>query len=98
MQLTSKQRAYLRGLGQRLDPVVYVGKGNITPTVRQSADEALTTRELIKGKVQPEALVSAKEAAADLAEACHAEVVGTIGGTFLLFRRNLENPRIQWED
>lgn len=94
MSLTSKERAYLRGLGQRLEPVVYIGKGNITSTVRQSADEALTARELVKGKVQPEALVSAKEAASDLAQACQAEIVGTIGGTFLLYRKNPENPRI----
>lgn len=98
MQLTSKQRAVLRSLGQKIDPVVWVGKGGLTPTVGQSVEEALTARELVKGKVQPEAGLSAKDAGEELAEICNAIMVGSIGRTFLLYRRNPENPRISLED
>jgi RNA-binding protein len=94
MRLDSKQRAVLRGLGQKMEPIIWVGKGGITPAVGRSVEEALTARELVKGKVQPEAGLSAMEAGEELAEICNAIMVGSIGRTFLLYRRDQENPRI----
>ncbi|MBQ1951086.1 MAG: YhbY family RNA-binding protein, partial [Clostridia bacterium] len=49
--LTSKQRAYLRGQANKLEAILHVGKGGISDTVIRQADDALTARELIKGKV-----------------------------------------------
>lgn len=98
MELTSKERAKLRRLGQELDPIIWVGKAGIISTVAQSADEALAARELIKGKVQQESSVTAKEAGEMLAEECHATLVAALGRTFLLYRRNPQNPRIVLED
>ncbi|HPT68273.1 MAG TPA: YhbY family RNA-binding protein [Bacillota bacterium] len=98
MELTSKQRAYLRSLGQKLEPIVWVGKGDISPAVVQSTDEALTSRELVKGRVQQEAPLTAREAGTVLAEACQATLVATIGRTFLLYRPNPEKPHIILEE
>ena len=50
--LTSKQRAYLRGLGNPLDTILMVGKGGMSPEILKQADDAITAREIIKGKCQ----------------------------------------------
>ena len=92
--LTSKQRAYLRGLANTMDPIVHVGKGGMAATIIKQAAAALTARELIKGKVLETAPETAREAADALAEAVGAEVVMTIGRTFVLYRRHPEEPTI----
>ena len=51
MDLTSKQRAQLRGLANELDAIVHIGKDGIGPNLTKQADDALEARELIKGKV-----------------------------------------------
>ena len=80
--LTSKQRAYLRGLANAMDAIVHVGKSGLADTTVKQTDDALTARELIKGKV----LETAPEVGA--------EVVMTIGRTFVLYRRHPEEPVI----
>ncbi|AZR73273.1 RNA-binding protein [Anoxybacter fermentans] len=90
--LNSKQRAFLRGKANTMEPILQVGKGGISENVIQQADEALKARELIKGKVLKNSLLSAREAADQLAEACGAEVVQVIGNKFVLYRQNREEP------
>ena len=46
--MTSKQRAYLKSLAMKMDPVLQLGKGSVTPENTASVDEALAARELIK--------------------------------------------------
>lgn len=92
--MTSKQRAYLRSLANPLQPIVHVGKGGLTDTLYKQADDALTARELIKGKVLETAPESAREAAEQLAQAVNAEVVQVIGRVFVLYRPNAEEPKI----
>ena len=94
MNLTSKQRAYLRGLANTEEPILHAGKGGISDAMLKQADDALTARELIKGKVLETAPGFAGEIAAQLAEATGSEVVQVIGMRFVLFRRNLKNPKI----
>lgn len=86
--LTSKQRAQLRSLANGADTIVHVGKGGITPALVKQADDALTARELIKGKVQENSLLSAKEVGESLASECGAETVQVIGSKFVLYREN----------
>lgn len=92
--MTSKQRAYLRGLANTLEPIVHVGKGGHSDTIAKQADDALTARELIKGKVLETAPETAREVAEQVAAATGAEVVMTIGRTFVLYRRHPEEPKI----
>ena len=92
--MTSKQRAYLRSLANPLQPIVYVGKGGLSDTIEKQADDALTARELVKGKVLESAPDTAREAAEALAQAVNAEVVQVIGRVFVLYRRNDEKPAI----
>jgi len=92
--LTSKQRAQLRGMAASLDTIVIVGKGGITENVIAQVRDALKARELIKGKVLENSLVSAREACDVLAEACRAEGVQSIGSKFVLYKRNETEPKI----
>lgn len=86
--LTSKQRAYLRGLANKLDTILILGKGEINDNIIRQADTALTAREIIKGKVLENSSYSSREAAEILAEKCSADVVQVIGSKFVLYRKN----------
>ena len=93
--LTSKQRAYLRGLANTLETILIVGKGEITDNIIMQADTALTARELIKGKRLETSSYSARECAELIAEKCGADVVQVIGSKFVLFRPNPDEPVIK---
>lgn len=93
--LTSKQRAYLRGLANNLETILIVGKGEITDNIIMQADTALTARELIKGKRLETSSYSARECADLLAEKCGADVVQVIGSKFVLYRPNPDEPVIK---
>ena len=93
--LTSKQRAYLRGMASTTDTIVIVGKGGITENVIAQVSDALTARELVKGKVLESSLLTAAEACEALAAACKAEQVQHIGNKFVLFKRNEKEPMIE---
>ena len=95
--MTSKQRARLRGMAATLEPIIYIGKDGIVPgTVKQVSDD-LEAHELIKGCVQPNCPLSAKEALQALCEACGAEPVQFIGRRFVLYRRSEKDPKIVLE-
>ncbi|MBO8126173.1 MAG: ribosome assembly RNA-binding protein YhbY [Firmicutes bacterium] len=94
--LSSKERAYLRSLANTTEPVLQVGKSGITPTVIKQADDALTARELIKVRVLPKSGHGRDEIADRLSRAVSAEVVQRIGNNFVLWRRNLKEPKIQF--
>ena len=85
-QLTGKQARYLRGLGHHLQPVVLVGKDDITEGLVNSVDEALEQHELIKIKLQEGCIMNRKDVASILAERCEAAVAQILGRTILLFR------------
>ena len=86
--LTSKQRAYLRGLANTEEPILHAGKGGISDAMLKQADDALAARELIKGRVLENALMSAREAAEALAPLTRSEVVQVIGTKFVLYRQS----------
>lgn len=92
--LTSKQRAYLRGLANPIETILIVGKGEITDNIITQASDALKARELIKGKVLENSAYSSREAAEAIAEKCKAEVVQVIGSKFVLYKKNEDKPVI----
>ncbi len=93
--LNSKQRAYLRGLANTIDTIVMVGKGGMNGQIINQADDALTARELIKGKVLESAGQTARDAAQEIAQAVNADVVQVIGSKFVLYRKNRKEPKIE---
>ena len=66
--MTSKQRAYLKGLAMTMDPILQLGKGSVTPENTAAVDEALAARELIKISVLQNCLDDPREMAQVLAE------------------------------
>ena len=94
MALTSKQRAQLRGLAMTEDTIIQIGKGGISENILNQVKDALKARELIKGRVLENSLLTAREAADALAEACDAETVQTIGSKFVLYKMNAKEPKI----
>ena len=86
MELTSKQRAQLRGMASTLDTIVHVGKDGIGENLIKQVNDALEARELIKGRVLENSLLSPREAAQQLAPLTRSEVVQVIGSKFVLYR------------
>ena len=86
MELTSKQRAQLRGLANTIDTIIHIGKDGIGENLVKQTDDALEARELIKGRVLENSLLTAREAAEELAVAARCEVVQVIGSKFVLYR------------
>ena len=91
--ITTKQRAFLRGRANTIDTIIHIGKAGITENIIRQTCDALESREIVKGKCLENSLLSAREAVQTLAEACHAEIVQTIGGKSVLYRPAKE-PKI----
>lgn len=86
MALAGRQIRQLRSLAHNLDPVVIVGKSNVTESTVEQASEYLEKHELIKCSVLDTSVLSAREAAEELAEHLGAEAVQVIGRKFTLYR------------
>ena len=95
MALTGKQTRHLRALGHSLDPVVQIGKHGVTEAVIAQVKEAITHHELIKVKLLQECPVDRSEAGPAVATAAGADLVQTLGRTFLLWKRNPEKAKIE---
>jgi RNA-binding protein len=94
MDLTGKQKSYLRGLGHHLNPTVQLGKEGLTEAVARKTHLELEHHELVKVKVGDGCLDPAREVGDALAEQCNATLVQVIGHTLLLYRRRKKDPQI----
>lgn len=92
--LTSKQRSFLRSLGNEMEPILIVGKGGITEKVIEQLDQALLARELVKARILPHTDFNVKEYGLELASRTESEVVQTVGRNILFYRKPTNgNPR-----
>ena len=94
MELTSKQRAHLKGLAMNIDPIFQVGKSSITPEYVEAIREAFNTRELIKISVLKNCLDDPKEIAQVVAERTGSTVVQVIGKKIVLYKPDKDKPKI----
>jgi len=94
MEITGKQKRFLRGLGHHLKPVIMVGKDEVTPKLISATDGALELHELIKIKLQEGCLTDRNSVAAELSEQTGSAVAQILGHTFLLYRPSQE-PEIK---
>lgn len=93
MDLTSKQRAQLRGLANGIDTILQIGKEGIGENLIKQADDALEARELIKGRVLENSMLTAREACTELARRTRSEEVQVIGTKFVLYRRHYDKSK-----
>ena len=92
-KMTSKRRAELRGMANRLDPLFQVGKGGVTDSVIAQTLDVFNTHELIKVKVLLDsAPEKPREIAEKIAAGTDSQVVQVIGGSMIFYK---ENPELQ---
>ena len=84
--LTSKERSELRAQANSIETTLIVGKEGVTETVIAEAENQLTARELIKGKVLETALMSPREVSDEICEATGADGVSCVGNKFVIYR------------
>ena len=95
MELTSKQRAYLKTLSGKIEPIFQIGKASLTPAMTESISDALEKRELGKISVLKNCFDDPRELADMAAERTHSAVVQVIGKRFILYRPSKKNPKIE---
>ncbi len=86
--ITTKQRAFLRGLGNALDPVAQVGKEGLTENLITSIDLLLEARELAKIRVLKNCDLTAKMVAEELSKCLNADIVQVIGTVVILYKKS----------
>ncbi|WP_066719288.1 ribosome assembly RNA-binding protein YhbY [Clostridium sp. Marseille-P299] len=95
MTLTSKQRAYLKGLAMNIDPIFQVGKSSVSPELTNGISDALEARELIKISVLKNCLDDPREIASVLSERTKSTVVQVIGKKIVLYRESKDKKKIE---
>ena len=86
--ITTKERAKLRAMAQKLSPVVQIGKGGITKNVIESIDLVLEKRELIKIRLLQNADIDTKSAMEDICGGLGADPVAQIGNIVVVYKRS----------
>ena len=94
MELSERQRKYLRGLGHALNPVLLIGQHGVTPAVVAEAQRALHDHELIKVKFRGAERDARDTGFTELATATHSVLVQRIGHTALYYKRRNDRPGI----
>lgn len=94
MKLTSKQRAYLKGLASTMDIVIHIGKGSVTPEVVSAIEEAVNKRELVKVGVLKNCADDPRAIAEVVAERTKSTVVQVIGKKIVLYKPKKDKPVI----
>lgn len=93
--ITSKQRSYLRGLANNIEPIFQLGKDGISDSFLKQVSDALEARELIKINVLQNSVYSAREASDSICSSIGCEGVQTIGSKFVLYKKSIKKPKIE---
>ncbi len=86
--ITTKQRAFLRGLGNALEPVMQIGKEGFSENSQETLNGLLEARELVKLRVLNNCEISPKEMMKIICARTGAAPVQVIGGVLIVYRRS----------
>lgn len=92
--MTSKQRAYLKSLASKLNPVFQVGKSSLTPELTEAIRESFHNSELVKIAVLKNCGDDPREIAEMVAERTRSQLVQIIGKRFVLYKPDRDKPKI----
>ncbi len=92
--ITSKERAYLRGLANGIDAIFQIGKGGINENQLKQIDDALEKRELVKVHVLENSFLDTRTVCDEVAALLGAEPVQVIGKKFILYKESKDNKTI----
>ena len=93
--LTSNEKRQLKSIASTLDTKYQIGKNEITDSLIDMLDKALTAHELIKIDVMKAVVSPVMELALDLSSKLNAEVVSVVGRVIVLYRLNKKNQKIR---
>jgi RNA-binding protein len=94
MELSERQKKYLRGLGHALNPVLLIGNAGVTPAVIAEAKRALQDHELIKVKFRVADRETRDAGLTNLSVSTDSVMVHRIGHTALYYKRRNDRPGI----
>lgn len=94
MTITSKQRAYLKSLAQKIEPIFQIGKNGLTPEITEAIDLALEAREIVKISVLQNCLEDPRDMAQLLSDRIKCITVQIIGKKIVIYRPSKKNPKI----
>ena len=86
--ITTKERAFLRGLAQKLDPIVQIGKGGITESVLNGIELVIEKRELVKIRLLQNSGLDTKTAMEEICNGIGAEPVAQIGSIIVIYKKS----------
>ena len=92
--MTSKQRAYLKGLAMNIDPIFQIGKSSLTSELTEAVAESFNTRELVKVAVLKNCMDDPRAIAEMLAGRTQSQVVQVIGKKIVLYKENKDHKKI----
>ena len=93
--MTSKQRAYLRSLAQKIEPIFQIGKIGISDNQIEQLTNALEARELIKITFLDTIPENKNIIANEIAQKTNSEIVQIIGKKLTLYKRSINKPKIE---
>lgn len=93
--INSKQRAYLKGLANNINPSLQIGKEGLTETIMNELETHLEYRELIKISVLENSPVFVDEIVDDILESTNAEFVQKIGNKLIIYRESKDHKKIE---
>lgn len=92
--LSSKQRSYLKGLANKIEPIFQIGKAGVSPELIDAIDDALEARELVKCTVLNNCMEDIKYIASAISERTKSDVVQIIGKKIVIYRESKEKSTI----
>ena len=93
--MTSKQRAYLKGLAMNVESSFQLGKSALTPEFTEAIAESFNKNEIVKITVLKNCAEDPREMASILADRTHSEVVQVIGKKIVLYKENKDHKKIE---